>query len=182
MKFKNNQENHSLADLFTIEIIPDERDYQEQMIDGRLKWICENDPHSPLKNFKMVDCQIEIDFLVSRQQELEQERDWRIHQRMLQLQTEVQNIQTSEAPELAISLVGPDYAIQDRIEKYQQQEISKQEGRCHEEVQLIAGRYNSLKQQCEERINQARANYQIFLRIWQEERSWGLGNGEQEKF
>ncbi|MBD2436229.1 hypothetical protein [Nostoc sp. FACHB-110] len=171
-QFKNN----TLEDLFTIAIIPDEQDYQEQMIDAHLKWICENDPHSPLKNFKMVDYQSEIDFLLSRQQELEQERDWRIHQRMLQLQAEVQNIQNTEPPESAPRLVGPDYVIQDRIEKYQQQEINTQKARCHEEIQLIAGRYNSLKQQCEERINQARANYQESLRIWQEERGWGLGN------
>lgn len=170
-QFKNNQEKNSLEALFSIEMIPDQRDYQEQIIDARLKWICENDPHSPCKNFQMVDCQIEIDFLMSRQQELEQERDWHIHQRKLQSQAEVQNIHNSEPSDATMSFV-PDYVIQGRIEKYQQQEISKQEARYHEEIQLITGRYNSLKQQCEERINQARANYQESLRIWQEERDW----------
>jgi hypothetical protein len=172
-QFTNNPEKISRESVLTLEIIPDERDYKEQIIDARLKWISENDPDNPLKNFSMVDSQSEIDFLVSRQQELEQEKERYIHRRMLQLQEEIQEIQTAEPAELAISLVGPDYVVQDRIKKYREQETRKRETICHEEVQLITGRYNSLKQQCEERINQARANYQATFSIWQEERSWG---------
>ncbi|MDF5710448.1 MAG: hypothetical protein PUP90_22950 [Nostoc sp. S4] len=178
-QFKVHPEKISREFVVTLEIIPDERDYKEQIIDARLKWISENDPHNPLKNFSMVDSQSEIDFFVSRQQELEQEKERHIHQLMLELQQDLQEIQTDEAPGLAISLSGPDYLVQDRIQKYREQETKKREAICYEEVKLIAGRYNSLKQQCEERINQARANYQAAFRIWQEERGWGLGNGEQ---
>ncbi|MGF1979761.1 MAG: hypothetical protein RMY30_029825 [Nostoc sp. CmiSLP01] len=174
-QFKNNQETMNLEAMLNIELVPDERDYQEQIIDARLKWISENDPHSSLKNFNMVDSQSEIDFFMSRKQELEQQRDQQIHQRMLQLKQELQAIQTAEPPELAISFVGPDHVIQERIDKYRRQEISNREAICQEEIQLIAGRYNSLKQQCEERINQARANYQDYFRIWQEERAWAMG-------
>lgn len=173
-QFKNHREKNSREFVLTLEIIPDERDYKEQIIDARLKWISENDPYNPLKNFSMVDCQCEIDFFVSRQQELEQEKERYIHQLMLELQQELQEIQTNEPPELAINLMGPDYLVQDRIQKYREQEIRKREAICHEEVKLIAGRYNSLKQQCEERINQARANYQAAFRIWQEDRGWGM--------
>ncbi|MDZ8258501.1 hypothetical protein [Nostoc sp. ChiQUE01b] len=181
-QFKNHPEKISLESVFTLQIIPDERDYKEQIIDARLKWISENDPHNPLKNFSMVDSQSEIDFFVSRQQELEQEKERHIRQRKLQLQEEIQEIKTDKPPELAISLVGPDYMVRDKIQQYQEQETRKREAICDDEVQLIAGRYNSLKQQCEERISQARANYQAAFRIWQEDRAWGAegqrGGGE----
>ncbi|WP_375496414.1 hypothetical protein [uncultured Nostoc sp.] len=184
-QFKNPPEKISREFILTLEIIPDERDYKEQFIDARLKWISENDSYSPLKNFSMVDSQSEIDFFVSRQQELEQEKERYIHQRMLQLQEEIQEIQIAEPPELAISLIGPDYVVQDRIQKYREQETRKREAICHDEVQLITGRYNSLKQQCEERINQARANYQAAFRIWQEDRGQGAegqrGRGAEEQ-
>ncbi|MEH2216214.1 MULTISPECIES: hypothetical protein [unclassified Nostoc] len=178
-QFNNYPENISLESVLALGIIPDERDYKELFIDARLKWISENDPHNPLKNFNMVDSQSEIDFFVSRQHELEQEKERHIHQGMLQLQQEIQEIQTAELPDFAISIIGPDYVVQDRIQKYQQQEINKREVIYQNEVKLITGRYNSLKQQCEERINQARANYQAAFRIWQEERSWQLETGEQ---
>ncbi|MHC5740127.1 hypothetical protein [Nostoc sp.] len=184
-QLKNHSEKISRESVLTLEIIPDERDYKEQIIDARLKWISENDPHNPLKNFSMVDSQSEIDFFVSRQQELEQEKERYIHQRMLQLQEEVQEIKTDEPPELAISLIGPDYVVQDKIQKYREQEIRKREAICNDEVQLITGRYNSLKRQCEERISQARANYQAAFRIWQEDRSWPAegqrGRGAEEQ-
>ncbi|AVH68237.1 hypothetical protein [Nostoc sp. 'Peltigera membranacea cyanobiont' N6] len=181
--FKNHPETISLESVLTLEIILNERDYKEQIIDARLKWISENDPYNPLKNFGMVDSQSEIDFFVSRQQELEQEKKRHIHQRMLQLQEEIQEIKMDEPPELAINLIGPDYVVQDKIQKYREQETRKREAICHDEVQLITGRYNSLKQQCEERISQARANYQAAFRIWQsaagERGAGGRGAGGQ---
>jgi hypothetical protein len=126
-QFKNNPEKISLESVLTLEIIPDERDYKEQIIDARLKWISENDPYNPLKNFSMVDSQTEIDFFVTRQQELEQEKQRHIHQRMLQLQEDLQEIKTDEPPEWAISLIGPDYVVRDRIQQYQEQETRKRE-------------------------------------------------------
>jgi hypothetical protein len=160
-------------ELFMIKLIPNEQEFQEQMIDARLKWVCENDPYSPLKNFGMVDCQSEMDFFVSRKQELEQEREWCIHKRKFQFKQEVQEIQSAEPSE--ISIVGPDSLVQERIEQWREQQICKQEEICHQDIQLIAGRYNSLKQQCEERINQAHANYQTYFHIWQKEHNTDTG-------
>ena len=143
------------------------------MIDARLKWVSENDPHSPLKNFNMVDCQSEIGFFQNRAQELEQERDWRIHQRMFQLKREVQEIQTADPPKSAVNRIGRDCEVQEKIQQWREQEIGKYEVSCHDYIQLIAGRYNTLKQQCQDRINQAHANFQACLRIWREERNGG---------
>jgi hypothetical protein len=87
----------------------------------------------------------------------------------MELKQELQKIDSLQPEESGISLVGPDYVIQDRIKKYRDEEMHKHETICNEEIQLIAGRFNSLKQQCEDRINQARLNYQNCWRIWQEE-------------
>ncbi|TFI52638.1 hypothetical protein BLD44_020470 [Mastigocladus laminosus UU774] len=172
-KFNNNSDKFSTEDLFTIELIPDEQEYKEQMIDAHLKWVCGNDPHSPLKNLGMVDCQSEIDYFMSRKQELEQEKEFYIHQIKSQFKQEEQEIQTAEPSE--ISTVGPDYVVQDKIQQYREQEIRKREISCDQQVQLIAERYSTLKQQCEERINQANANYQTYFRIWQKEHNTDTG-------
>ena len=168
-----NSEKFSSEDLFTIELIPDEQDYKELMIDARLKWVSENNSHSPLKDFNMVDCQSEIGFFQNRIQELEQEKEQRIHQRIFQFKRSLQAIKTAEPPESAVNRVGPDHVVQEKIQQWREQEIREQEASCHDYIQLIAGRYNTLKQQSEVRINQAHANYQEAYRIWREERNGG---------
>ncbi len=152
-------------------LIPDQQEYQEQFIDYRLQWISDNDPQSRLKNFDMVDYQCEIDFFENRQQELARERNEHISQRTLQSQQEIDKIKTLIPPESIVPQRGPEHFINDKIQQWREQEIRIQAQKADKDIQLIAGLYNSLQEQCNERINQARANYQEALRLWREERN-----------
>ncbi|MBO3458994.1 hypothetical protein G7B40_010230 [Aetokthonos hydrillicola Thurmond2011] len=169
----NNSDKFTTETFFKTELIPDKKDYGEQMIDARLRWVCGNDPYSLLKNIGMVDCQSEIDFFVSRLQQLEQEREFYIHQRKSLFNQEEQEIQKAEPSE--INMVGPANIVQERIKQWQEQKISKREIIFQQEIELIEQRYGNIKQQCEERIKQAHAKYQTYFQIWQKEHTIDLG-------
>lgn len=161
----------------TIALIPDEQEYREQLIDSRLQWVSDNDPHSHLKNFYMVDCQCEINFFRSRQQELVYERDKHLHQLEQQYELGVQEIQASDPPESVVPKIGPEHFIKERVQQWREQEICMKTEKYHKDIQMIADSYNSLHEQCDRRIHQATANYQQALHLWREENNKDMGNG-----
>ncbi|KYC40408.1 hypothetical protein WA1_26720 [Scytonema hofmannii PCC 7110] len=164
-----NQVEISDEALQMIALITDEQEYREQLIDSRLQWISDNDPHSHLKNFYMVDCQCEINFFLSRKQELVRERDGHIHHIKQQYEQELQQIQTVEPPESDVPIIGPEHLVKERIQQWREQELCTKEKKCHKDIQIIADRYNRLQEQCDQRIHQASTNYQEALRLWREE-------------
>lgn len=162
--------------LQMIALITDEQEYREQLIDFRIQWISDNDTHSHLKNFYMVDCQCEINFFLSRKQELVNERDEHIYQIEQQYEQEVQEIQTIEPPESVVPTIGPEHLVRERIQQWREQEICTKTEKCHKDIQTIADRYNSLQEQCDRRIHQASTNYQEAFRLWREEHNQDRGD------
>ncbi|MUG99477.1 hypothetical protein F7734_47210 [Scytonema sp. UIC 10036] len=173
-RFNSAKMNDEAVQMVTL--ITDEQDYREQFIDCRLQWISDNDPHSHLKNFYMVDCQCEINFFLSRQQELVNERDEHIHQIEQQYDREVQEIQTIEPPESVVPKIGPEHLVRERIQQWREQEIHTKTERYHKDIQMIADKYNSLHEQCEQRIHRATASYQEAFRVWREEHNKDMGD------
>ncbi|MEC4815897.1 MAG: hypothetical protein SAK29_21885 [Scytonema sp. PMC 1069.18] len=152
-----------------IVLISDEQEYREQFIDCRLQWISDNDPHSHLKNFYMVDCQCEINFFLTRQQELVNARDEHIHHIEQQYEQEVQEIQTTKPPESVVPTIGPEHLVGEKIQQWREQEICTKTEKYHKDIQMIADKYNNLQEQCEQRIQRATTNYHEALRFWREE-------------
>ncbi|MBW4575779.1 MAG: hypothetical protein KME08_10895 [Aphanothece sp. CMT-3BRIN-NPC111] len=156
--------------LFSIQLIPDEREYKEQMIDHHLAWLAENDPTNRLKTPSMVKDDAEIQYFQNRNHELKQECEWKVHQRLFQHEREVNKIQNTDPP---VSEVGREHEVEARKKQWIEQEIVKREEVCDREVKLILARYNTLMRQCEERITQATSRYQEAYHRWQQENKGG---------
>lgn len=152
--------------LFSIPLIADEREFKERKIDDVLAWLAANDPNSRIKNFEMIDAYSEVKYFQERGHELEQERDWMIHQRLFQHQREITQI---EETTLLDNFVGPAHQAEVERKKLVQEKIAQQEQMCDQDVKLIAGRYQTLMKQCEERLQLSQTNQDNAYRSWQDE-------------
>jgi hypothetical protein len=114
----------------------------------------------------MLDNGSEIKYFQERNHQLEQERDWTIHQRLFQYQREVSEI---EQTTVLKNFVGPAHQAETELKKLIREKITKQEKIRDNDVQLIAGRYQTLIKQCQERLNIAQTNYEDAYRRWQDE-------------
>lgn len=162
----------SAEELFTLPLIPDEQEYWEQMLDRRVSWIADNNPDSSLKTLEMVNADTEIHYFQGRKHELEQERDWRMHRRLAQLQQEVEALQNA-APD--VNPVGRECDVEARKQQWLEQESLRRQQACEQDLQLIAARFKTLMQQCDERIAQAQARYEEAYRRWLEANQGNLG-------
>ena len=166
-KFNNDPNFRFNTDsLFTIPLITDEREFGERKIDDAIAWLSANDRNSSVKTFEMLDNGSEIKYFQERNHQLEQERDWTIHQRLFQHQREVSEIEETTVLE---NFVGPAHQAETELKKLIQEKITKQEKIRDNDVQLIAGRYQTLIKQCQERLNIAQTNYEDAYRRWQDE-------------
>lgn len=136
----NNDPNFSFNtdSLFTIPLITDKREFGERKIDDAIAWLSANDRNSSVKTFEMLD---------ERNHQLEQEQDWTIHQRLFQHQREVSEIEQTTVLE---NFVGPAHQAETELKKLIQEKITKHAKIRDNDVQLIAGRYQTLIKQCQE--------------------------------
>ena len=153
---------------FSIPLIPDHRDLQEQIIDEVITWVSNDNPNSPHKTPEMVEYWAEKDYFIKRKEELKRERQEIIHQHWLQYQSEASRIEeiTYRASQNQISNIGPKHQQKLRKQEYVKLEIGKLQQKRKQNMQLIANRFNTLIQQCDERINQAQANYEQAYDSW----------------
>ena len=166
-KFNNDPNFRFNTDsLFTIPLIIDEQEFKERKIDDALAWLSANDPNSGIKTFEMLDNSSETKYFQERNHQLEQGRDWTIHQRLFQHQQEVMEIEETTALE---NFVGPAHQAETELKKLIQQKITKLEKIRDDDVQLITDRYQTLIKQCQERLNISQKNYEDAYRRWQDE-------------
>jgi hypothetical protein len=163
----DNHEIFSQEALFQIDLIPDQQDYQEQIIDSRIKWLTENDTHGPLKNFRMVDYKTEMDYFLARKIELEQERDSLLYRREQQFQQQVQETQVAKPPNQAV-ILELNSAVQEKNQLWSKQEVSKLEKSYHCDTKWITEQYNRLINKCAELVSQADAKYQKELKLYED--------------
>jgi hypothetical protein len=152
--------------LFNTPSIIDEQELKERKIDDALAWLSANDPNSNVKTFGMLDNSSEIKYLQERNHQLEQDRDWKIEQRLFQHQREVSEIEQTTVLE---NFVGPAHQGEIELKKLIQEKITKQEKIRDNDVQLIKGRYQTLIKQCQEKLDFAQTNYEDAYRRWQDE-------------
>jgi hypothetical protein len=166
-QFKNDPNfRFNTESLFNLPSTIDEQELKERKIDDALAWLSANDPNSNVKTFGMLDNISEIKYFQERNHQLEQERDWTIHQRRFQHQREVSEIEQTTVLE---NFVGPTHQAETELKKFIQEKITKQEKIRDNDVHSIEVCYQTLIKQCQEKLDFAQANYEDAYRRWQDE-------------
>lgn len=164
----------SSESLFTIALIPDEREFKEIIIDDFIAWLAADDANSRLKSFEMIEADCEVRFFQKRKLELECYRDEALHQRILQFQQEVADLEKTTPP---VSQLGVPHQVEAKQQQWIEAAISKRQAALDDDLKLIAGRFNTLLLQCSDRITNAQASYDQAYHRWQENHKNDLNVG-----
>ena len=113
----------------------------------------------------MIEADAEVEFFQNRKLELECDRDETMHQRILQFQQEVADLQKTTPP---VSQLGVPHQVEAKQPHWVEAAISKRQAALDDDLKLIAGRFNTLLLQCCDRITNAQARYDEAYSRWQE--------------
>ena len=139
--------------LSTLLLVLNQLEYIEQKIDRYIEWLTQDNRNSFLKNKEMVELDHDIEFFQHRYQELEQERDQLLSQRLSQFGTELADLRSIKPP---VSEIGAPYQVESRKQHWLDQKTSDLEAKRDQEIKLIISRYMTLMQRCKHRVEHAR--------------------------
>lgn len=152
-----------------------DKESQENRLDYLVKYIAEGDANGRLKNMAMAEADDDINISRKQKQQLELERDDAIEQRLFQHRTDLAELPTKfSMPE--IDLTGAPHEIKERQQKVEKmrkewvkEETTKLEEILTQDLKMIAHRYATMIQQCEDDITAAQQRYDEAYRNWKEE-------------
>lgn len=160
-----------MSETEEMELLAD-KEAQEIRLDWLVKYVAQGDASRRLKNLAMAEADFDIKAAQKRKQQLEQERDRAVEQRLFQHRAEVADL-PNQFPLPEIDMTGAPEEIkerQQRVERLRVQWVQQKTAELGEivsqDVKMIAHRYATMIQQSEEDAAAAQKRYDEAYRNW----------------
>jgi hypothetical protein len=150
-----------------LRLIPDAQDYQEQRAEAWIIWIAANDPSSPIQTPQMLETQFEIEFFSMRKEQLEQECAYYQNACLEHYDQQIKALLTSSPTDQAGQ---PRHQTNKEHQGKVAQQIKQLQAERDQQLEVIRGRFGTLLQQANSRIEQAQVQHQQALNLWLEQR------------
>lgn len=136
-----------------LKLIPDLREYEEGYIDRYITWVLTHDPQTPFKSESMLKANYDIEVFSQRIAELDLEYHHYRQQRSQRYRAEIESLQTDR---LDLDTTGrPKHEAQQLMATARTAKKAEITTQYEEDLAALDREYTIIKQQCEERINQA---------------------------
>ena len=143
-----------------IALIPDQTEFEERRADRWVKWLAANDVTSPIKSGEMLEAQFEIDYFQERIAELERQRDYALN-RLLDEHRQ----KTRQQQPLHLQ-PRPRYQLEQERHRKEAVEAEILMDDRNEDVKLMAGRFNTVIEQAQARVQQAQERFDAAMKEW----------------
>lgn len=158
-----------------IEQLLADKESQEARLDHLVKYVAEGDTSGRLRNMAMAEADYDINMGRDRKKELELEGDRTLEERLFQHRSDLTEL-PNKFPAPEIDITGAPHEIKERQQKIErmrrewvEQKRAELEEVLAEDKEMIAHRYATQIQQCEQDVIAAQQRYDDAYRNWKED-------------